>query len=252
MEHPFQGLHICSILQDQSIQGIRQMSGRRFHGFIIKLKGATEYAAGAKHWLLEAGQILFVPQGSSYQIRQVEPGYSCVVNFTCPVDLPMGKLPLPPKMDIAHAAEKLLHSYQKGSIYGSLSCLYSILEKTETADRYVSLREKQLLEPVMAYLQAHLTEPELDVGSLAALAGVSQVYLRRVFKKQQGLSPAGFVLHRRLQLAQQLLLSGEQLTMAQVAAMCGFRDPLYFSRVFKRQLGLSPTEYRTYHKNDLF
>lgn len=252
MEHPFQGLTLCSVLQDQSIQGTRQMCGRRFHGFIIKLRGETEYTAGENRWLLEAGQILFVPQGSSYQIRQVAPGYSYVVNFTCPVELPMGKLPLPPEMDITQAAEKLLRSYQKGSIYGALGCLYGILEKTDTADRYVSPREKQLLEPVLAYLQTHLTEPELDVGCLAELAGVSQVYLRRVFKKQQGVSPAGFVIRQRLQLAQELLLGGEQLTVAQVAAMVGYRDPLYFSRLFKQQLGLSPTEYCAYHRNDLF
>jgi len=252
MEHPFQGLTLCSILQDQSIQGIRQMRCRRFHGFIIKLRGATEYTVGEHRWLLEAGQILFVPQGSSYQICQVEPGYSYVVNFTCPVELPMGKLPLPPEMDITQAAEKLLRFYQKGSIYGALGCLYGILEKTELADRYVSPREKQLLEPVIAYLQAHLTEPDLDVGGLADLAGVSQVYLRRIFKKQQGVSPAGYVLRQRLQLAQELLLSGEQLTVAQVANLAGFRDPLYFSRLFKRQLGLSPTEYCAEHKNDLF
>ena len=251
MEHPFQGLHICSILQDQSIQGTRQMTCRRFHGFIIKLKGATEYTAGENCWLLEAGQILFVPQGSSYQIRQVEPGYSYVVNFTCEAEMAMGKLPLPPEMDITHAAEKLLHSYQKGSIYGALSCLYGILEKTDLSGRYVSPREKQLLEPVLAYLQAHLTDPDLDVGGLAQMVGVSQVYLRRVFKKQQGVSPAGFVIRQRLQLAQQLL-SNEELTVAQVAAMSGFRDPLYFSRLFKRQLGLSPTEYCAYHRNDLF
>lgn len=252
MEHSFQGLTLCSILQDQSIQGTRHMAGRRLHGFIIKLKGATEYAAGENRWLLEAGQILYVPQGSAYQIRQVEPGYSYVVNFTCPVEMQMGKLPLPPEMDITQAAEKLLRSYQKGSVYGALGCLYGILEKTDLAGRYVSPREKQLLEPVIAYLQAHLTEPDLDVGGLAELAGVSQVYLRRIFKKQQGVSPAGYVIRQRLQLAQALLLGGEQLTVAQVANMAGFRDPLYFSRLFKQQLGLSPTEYCAYHRKDLF
>ena len=252
MEHSFQGLSLCSILQDQSIQGIRQMAGRRFHGFIIKLKGATEYTTGENQWLLEAGQILFVPHGSSYQIRQVEPGYSYVVNFTCPVELAMGKLPLPPGMDITQSAEKLLRFYQKGSVYGALSCLYGILEKTEMENRYVSPREKQILEPVLAYLQAHLTEPDLDVGGLAELAGVSQVYLRRVFKKQQGVSPAGYVIRQRLQLAQEMLLSGEELSVSQVATLAGFRDPLYFSRLFKRQLGQSPTEYCACHRNDLF
>ena len=92
-QYPFQGLRISSILRDLSIVGTRQMQCRRSHGFIIKLRGATEYCAGEQVWLLEAGQILFVPKGSSYFIREVEPGYSYVVNFDCTQSCPMCRLP---------------------------------------------------------------------------------------------------------------------------------------------------------------
>lgn len=250
----FQGLTICSILQDKSIVGNRQMHNRRFNGFILKLRGSTEYRDGSSSYLLEAGQILVVPKGSSYFIREVEPGYSYVVNFACSEDISFStaRLPLPTGMDITQAAEKMYYNYQKGNLYGALSDLYRILEKSAAADQYVSPREKQLLEPVLSYLQEHLTDPELDLSGLCDLSGVSNVYLRRIFKKQQGVSPAGFVIRQRLQMAQQLLLSEEKLSVAEVSAQVGYRDPLYFSRLFKKQLGMSPTEYCDFHRHDLF
>lgn len=250
----FQGLMLCNILQDKSIVGSRQMHNRRFNGFILKLRGSTEYWDTDHSYLLEAGQILFVPKGSSYFIREVEPGYSCVINFECCDNTPSSitRLPLPAGMDITQAVEKIYYNYQKGNVYGALSGLYRILEQSAGADQYVSPREKQLLEPIVAYLQAHLTDPELDLSQLSDLAGVSNVYLRRIFKKHQGVSPAGYVIRQRLQMAQQLLLSEEKQTVAEVAAQVGYRDPLYFSRLFKKQLGMSPTEYCDFHRKDLF
>lgn len=248
-QYPFQGLKISSILQDMSIVGTRQMQCRRSHGFILKLQGATEYCAGDKIWLLEAGQILFVPKDSSYFIREVEPGYSYVVNFDCSCTPSIFRLPVPSGMDITQPAEKLYNSWRKGNPYTAAAELYRLLDKTAIG-QYVSPTEKQLLGPVLDHLQQHLTDPDLDVSTLAPLAGVSQVYLRRIFKKQHGVSPAGFVIRQRLQLAKQLL--EENRTVAQVAAAVGYRDPLYFSRLFKKRLGLSPTEYRQKHRDDLF
>lgn len=248
-QYPFQGLRISSILRDMSIVGTRHMQCRRSHGFILKLQGSTEYCAGEQVWLLEAGQILFVPKGSSYFIREVEPGYSCVVNFDCSCTPSIFRLPVPSGMDITQPAEKLYNSWRKGNPYTAAAELYRLLDKT-AAPQYVSPTEKQLLVPVLDYLQQHLTDPELDISTLAPLAGVSEVYLRRIFKKQHGVSPAGFVIRQRLQLAKQLLK--ENRTVAQVAAAVGYRDPLYFSRLFKKQLGLSPTEYRHKHRDDLF
>ena len=250
----FQGLILCNILQDKSIVGSRQMQNRRFNGFILKLRGATEYRDADHSYLLEAGQILFVPKGSSYFIREVEPGYSCVINFECCENTPASitRLPLPVGMDITQSAEKIYYNYQKGNLYGALSGLYRILEQSAGADQYVSPREKQLLEPVLRFLQEHLTDPELDLSLMCDVAGVSNVYLRRIFKKYQGVSPAGFVIRQRLQMAQQLLLSEEKQTVAEVATQVGYRDPLYFSRLFKKQLGMSPTEYCEFHRKDLF
>lgn len=253
--YPIQGIVPISILQDMSKVGRRQMDCRRSHGFIIKLRGSTEYCCGDDSWLLSAGQVLYVSQGASYFIREVEPGYSYVVNFSCTEhpDVPIQKLQFPQGFDITPLAEKIYNSWQKQTGgYSALSNLYALLAKTVfVQEAYVSTREKRLLEPVLAYLQEHLCDPELPIGQLSALAGVSDVYLRRLFKKQFDAAPAAFVIRQRMNLAKRLLES-EGLSMAEIALQVGYRDPLYFSRLFKKHTGLSPSEYRKQHMDALF
>lgn len=253
--YPFQGIVPTSVLMDMSRSGSRQMNCRLSHGFIIKLRGATEYCCGGDSLLLSAGQVLYVARGASYFIREVEPGYSIVVNFTCSEcpDFPIEKLQFPQGFDITPLAEKLCNSWQKPlGAYSALSLLYDLLAKTVSVkESYISPREKRLLAPVMAYLQAHLTDPELSLENLSQLAGVSDVYLRRIFKKQYGSAPAAFVTRQRIALAKKLL-EDEAVSISQIAEQAGYRDSLYFSRLFKKQTGLSPTQYRSQHLNALF
>ena len=240
--YPFQGIMPVSILKDMSKVGSRQMDCRRTHGFIIKLRGSTEYCCGKDSWLLSAGQVLYVSQGASYFIREVEPGYSYVVNFSCAAhpEAPVQKLRFPQGFDITPLAEKIY------------SCWHALLAKTVfTEETYVSNREKRLLRPVLDYLQAHLCDPELPIGELSVLAGVSEVYLRRLFKKQLDVSPAAYVTRQRMILAKKLL-ENEELSIAEISLQTGYRDPLYFSRLFKKQTGLSPSEYRRQHMDALF
>ena len=231
------------------------MDCRRSHGFIIKLHGCTEYCSGNETWLLSAGQVLYVSQGASYFIREVEPGYSYVVNFSCTEhpQTPIEKLHFPQGFDITPIAEKIVSSWQKrDGAYSALSSLYALLAKTGfTEESYVSTREKRLLPPVLEYLQAHISDPELPIGQLSELAGVSDVYLRRLFKKQFDASPATYVIRERMRIASALLESGER-NIGTVALRVGYRDALYFSRLFKKQTGLSPSEYRKQHMDALF
>ncbi len=252
---PYQGMVLSSILRDISIVGRRQMLCRRSHGFIIKLKGATEYCFEDKTWLLSEGQILFVEKGSSYYIREITPGYSYVVNFEIyeAFSQDMTRLPMPVGLDIGPDAEKMYRFWQKGNVYGALSCLYTLLDKTVSSTAgYVSARDRQLLEPVTSYLTDRLTDPELNLEKLSDLSGVSDAYLRRVFKRSYGVSPAGYVIRERIRLACRMLVSGEEQSISRIASAVGYRDALYFSRVFKKQMGVSPTDYRYEHTDDLF
>lgn len=251
----FLGMIPTSILKDRSVVGRRRMDNRRSHGLIIKLEGTTEYCTPERSWMLEPGQILFVGKDASYEIREVEPGYSYVVNFEGPEPTREQIFLLPAASGAGDGtlAERMYHSWQKQDAFSALSQLYALLGRhlNNRQTRYSSSRERQLLEPAMAYLQEHMTDPELELSQLSRLAGVSEAYLRRVFKQQQGIGPGAYVIRERMQLAKTLLESGER-NISTVALRVGYRDALYFSRLFKRQTGISPSRYSREYIEDLF
>lgn len=74
-------------------------------------------------------------------------------------------------------------------------------------------------------------------------------YVRKLFKKETGATPHEYLLHERMKLAQGLILGGmsnrySEYTVSQIAEACGYSDPLYFSRVFKKYFGVAPSEYK--------
>jgi len=93
---------------------------------------------------------------------------------------------------------------------------------------------------------AGLDEPENlrgGVGALRDLACVSPSYLTRATKAKFGMTPTDLVNKKRLEYAQLLLASGS-LKIADVASQCGFESLSYFFRVFHREFGMTPLEYR--------
>lgn len=72
-------------------------------------------------------------------------------------------------------------------------------------------------------------------------------YVRKLFKKEMGITPHEYLLNCRMQFAREIISSGignrySNYSVGQVAEACGFAEPLYFSRVFKKFYGFSPSE----------
>ena len=104
------------------------------------------------------------------------------------------------------------------------------------------------LRAVAEYIEAHL-----DVGptleQMAAIARVSPYHFARQFKAATGLPPHQYVIARRVERAKQLLQTGSDLSLAEVAARAGFSDQSQFSRHFKRLIGITPRHFRTPARN---
>jgi AraC family transcriptional regulator of arabinose operon len=81
------------------------------------------------------------------------------------------------------------------------------------------------------------------VEEIAGAAGVSEVYLRKLFRQHLNKTPHEFLLEERLARGKDLLLHSEA-TIDQVASWAGFENPSYFHRVFKHHFGTSPGAYR--------
>ncbi|WP_292274940.1 helix-turn-helix transcriptional regulator, partial [Mesorhizobium sp.] len=85
----------------------------------------------------------------------------------------------------------------------------------------------------------------LPVAELVEISGLSRAHFSRCFAESEGLPPAEFVLQQRLQRAAKLLTKADFLPVKEVAVLCGFDDPNYFSKVFRRCYGITPTQFRT-------
>ena len=73
-------------------------------------------------------------------------------------------------------------------------------------------------------------------------------YVKKVFKKETGLTPLQYLTDKRLEnAASNLAMSGGKGNISEIAYQCGFSEPLYFSRLFKRKYGVSPRSYASKH-----
>ena len=109
-------------------------------------------------------------------------------------------------------------------------------------DSSESSEEPEFLNWITSYMSLHLSEP-LSVSDMAARAGLSASRFSQVFRNRFGRPPHQFLLHLRVQRAQDLL-HHTGLTMREISAQCGFSDVHHFAKTFKRLSGQTPGSYR--------
>ncbi|TGV31320.1 AraC family transcriptional regulator [Mesorhizobium sp. M00.F.Ca.ET.186.01.1.1] len=117
------------------------------------------------------------------------------------------------------------------------------------ANRQNSYEPHALFERVAQYIHEHYYQ-SLTIASLAEQHNVNRNRLSYVFRRYAGMGPAEYLLKYRINMAQEMLVTSE-LPVQQIAQTVGIADPFYFSRVFKKQLGISPTEYREQFINNV-
>ena len=95
---------------------------------------------------------------------------------------------------------------------------------------------------VLTYIRTHLSS-RLDVGSLAAEACMSKDHFIRVFKKATGETPNAYVTQRKMERAEVNLVTTD-LPINRIADLLGYDDYSYFTRLFRKHVGMSPQQYR--------
>lgn len=94
----------------------------------------------------------------------------------------------------------------------------------------------------LAYIHKNYAH-DLNIEQLAALEHLSPSRFRALFKERTGLSPMDYLTALRINHARQLM-SQTELTLREIADMVGYEDQLYFSRIFKKRTGFTPSAYR--------
>ncbi|MBS1369901.1 MAG: helix-turn-helix transcriptional regulator [Lentisphaeria bacterium] len=116
--------------------------------------------------------------------------------------------------------------------------LLPFLEEGAGTGARIGLRFAELLN----YIELHLDEP-LHSPELAARMGMSRAEFSAEFRRCFGITPKQYLVRSRLALARRLLVESS-MQIKEIALRCGYDDPFFFSRQFRRYTGLSPVVFR--------
>lgn len=221
------------------------------------ISGRGTYECGGKTYPVGAGDLFLVYPNEiiSYAADQTEPWQYCWVGFNGTevqrmLDLtPFKRDNLVLSISDEELCQRLIDIYDaRGNkptdelnMIGRLYLFLSKLIDLRGSDREETDVTSDYIENALKYIQYNYSH-SIDISTIAANIGISRSHLYRVFIKHLGLSPNDYLTQYRINMACSLLRNSK-LTISNIANSVGYDDPLYFSRVFKKVKGVSPSIY---------
>ena len=246
------GIRILSVLELEWDKNDLFVPARPYHSLSYRVRGFAYFGNGECNVRVEEGGVIYMPAGVSYDLKTGE-NHLFAVNFDAEFD----ELYTPELFEVMTPVDSAVMENTFRSMYETwtmkapgyyfktMSAFYKILSllerqkyKTSASDSYARIKHSA------EYIHSHYTDPDIQISALAALSGVSDTYFRRLFLEVFGERPLDYLNKLRIGYACELLVSG-YYTVSEVAGRSGFPDPKYFSTVFKRVMGESPTEFKS-------
>ena len=224
-----------------------KIQSRKTHGFIFKMTGSTEYDFGDKRLVLNEGEVIYLPEGASYEYTSTPESLYTSINFHSTVESPT---PTVYSLSDFYSANFIFENFSDlwkfGSVsdkYKCLSVFYDFLSYLARIEHLSSLDKTRhyIIEPAIEYLKSHLFDPNLKTDSLHRLCCISDTYFRKIFKSRFDMSPKEYVVNQRITHAMSIIESCDFDSIGEVAELVGYKDALYFSKAFKKIYGISPS-----------
>ncbi|MBE7043719.1 MAG: helix-turn-helix domain-containing protein [Ruminococcaceae bacterium] len=126
--------------------------------------------------------------------------------------------------------------------------LKSLIIKLHRKNTGIPENSQDKINNVIDFINSNYTN-EITNSDLSEIAGYHEYYLNRIFIRQTGISMHKFILQKRTNEGKRLLLN-TNLSISEIASKTGFNNATYFSSYFKKELGMSPFEFRKTFKNN--
>ena len=227
---------------------------RAWDMMLVITKGKIGCRIGGKELLVGENEILYIPANTEFFRWIVEPiDFFQFVYHTDPTSpictkMSAGKLNIP-KKNIEVLAENYALIYR---LPDNKSLFLHMIERIATEHYIHSQNETQGavgysedILYVLRYMNEHLSE-KIDLDALAEQIYLSHVGLIWKFKNQLHTTPSRYLIKLRMHYAKQLLLEGA-LRVGEIASLCGYSNAYYFANAFRKEVGISPSEFRRKH-----
>ncbi len=250
MEHSFDVQSIAVACYVPPGGGTPVHKDRPQHGLVFHTDGKRHYVFDQQTVFAGSNDIVYLPKNSSYVVTSEAPGGCYAINF----EIHGGDVFLPFAFKTKHSAGFLDCFKQAEAVWRTQSAGYDLKCKAELYQILYQLRKEYelgylpkasylVIHPAIEYIHQEYTNDNISIPSLAALCGISETLFRKTFQKATGLSPLKYVNALKISRAKELLLS-RMYTVSEAAFLSGYHDEAYFSREFKKAVGVAPSEYK--------
>ena len=147
---------------------------------------------------------------------------------------------------ITKPVEMVLLTAQIKALIANRKLLVQRFQQQDTLDVQelgLSILDREFLDRAISVVEQQMEDSEFSNDVFCDMMNMTQSTLYRKLKSLTGMSPNEFIRDIRIKKACMLLLQRPDLQVADVAYMVGFTDPKYFSLIFKKEKGMSPTKY---------
>ena len=217
---------------------------------IYKISGENYTYFNEKVLLTTPGCVYFLPkcEKAVYYVKRVSAGECIDIFFD--TDIPLFSeafmINVSDNKKIHPLFERFLNTWvakKEGYYYKCMRIFYEILsELQKSTSNYLPQNKYALIEKGVDYIHLHFCDCEISYTEIAKLCGISYSYFKRLFTARFGVPPVQYVTAMKNERAKELLVT-ERYSVSEISEMCGFKNVYYFSRVFKKQNGISPTDY---------
>ena len=226
--------------------------------FAYVFSGKAAYDFNGKKIIAEEGDIIYLSRGSNYKINIESPSFSTIFidfffdkNDNIVLENNIFKGNRIKSLDNTFIKLKRLWSIGNFSdkIY-SYSLLYRIYSDIvfKQLFAYMPTSNKLQLENAINLISEKYSCADFSIKELAESCNLSEAHFRRLFMQIYHTSPRKFITSYRLEKAKQLLTQSN-ISINQICKLCGFVNAYYFSRVFKADIGMTPSEYKKTQRN---
>ncbi len=223
--------------------------GRISDGFIYILSGKAHYQFADYGFDVSSGEVMFLSKGSLYSIDIISSDYRFIF-----VDFDFSEFAKSEVFSVSNAKSveaifrRMLEKWRLNKPLAKEECmslLYSLYVEVLRADSrvYVPASKQRQLDNAVQYIAENLANEAMTVEEIAAAVGVSESHFRRLFKSVNHISPIKYITLMRIDRAKELIRY-TATPISQIALDTGFAGVYYFSRIFKKEVGCTPTEYR--------
>lgn len=227
-----------------------EVDDRLDNAFLIRIEGGRLYDFQNKRIIANTGELVFVPKGSSYASKALSDS-SVYLAISFNADFMQPVQPACYSLENYYETEFITNKFAdlwnlgtQADKYQCMSLFYSLLSYLSSVEIDTDLDNNKLkmIDPAVEYLKEHIYDGKLTTEKLHRVCGISNTYFRQIFIERFGTTPKNYILSKRLSHAKAIITSGDFNTISEVALSIGFNDPLYFSKVFKKTYGISPSE----------